>query len=282
MLAILVQQLGRARGQILGWGFSLAVLAAYLLSFYDTLASQVAQLDEMLRSYPPELMAFFGEVATLGTPEGYLTIEFFSYMPLVIGIYAVLAGSGLLAADEENGTLDLLLAHPVSRGTFYFARVLGLVVALLCILGLAWVGFVIGLGWTELDVGAVDLALPFLCLAAVLLLFGALSLLLSMTLPSRRLAAMLGGLVLVASFFITSLARIDKNLEGVARLSPLNYYQSGDAILGLNVQWLAGLLGAAVAFTLLAWWRFERRDVRVAGERSWGLRWRRGGGRAGA
>ncbi len=276
MLAMLAQQIGRARGQILGWGLSLAVLAAYLLSFYDTLASQVAQLDEMMRSYPPELMAFFGEVATLGTPEGYLTIEFFSYMPLVIGIYAVLAGSGLLAADEENGTLDLLLAHPISRAALFFARVLGLVLAVLGILGVAWLGFVIGLGWTELDVGVIDLALPFLCLAAVLLLFGAFSLLMSMTLPSRRLAAMVAGLALVVSFFITSLARIDKNLEGVARFSPLNYYQSGDAILGLNVQWLAGLLGTAMAFTLLAWWRFERRDVRVAGERSWGLRWRRG------
>jgi len=272
MLAILGQQVRRSRGQVLGWGLSLAVLAAYLLSFYDTLASQVAQLDAMMRSNPPELMAFFGEVATLGTPAGYLTIEFFSYMPLVIGIYAVLAGSGLVAADEENGTLDLVLAHPISRAGFFFGRVLGLVLAMVGILGLAWLGFVVGLGWTELDVTVVDLGLPFLCLAAVLLLFSALSLLLSMTLPSRRLAAMVGGLALVASFFITSLARIDKNLEGLARFSPLNYYQSGEAILGLKADWLLGLLAACLVFVLPAWWRFERRDIRVAGERSWGLR----------
>lgn len=277
MLAILGQQLRRSRGQVLGWGVSLAVLAAYLLSFYDTLASQVAQLDAMMRSYPPELMAFFGEVVTLGTPEGYLTLQFFSYMPLIIGIYAVLAGSGLLAGDEENGTLDLLLAHPVSRTGFFLGRMTGLVLAILAILGMAWLGFVVGLKWAEIEVTPGQLALPFLSLAAVLLVFAAFSLLMSMVLPSRRMAAMVGGLVLVASFFVTSLARVDRNLEKLARFSPLNYYQSGDAILGLRVDWLLGLVAATLALLVLAWWRFERRDLRVAGERGWGFRWRRQG-----
>jgi ABC-2 type transport system permease protein len=82
---------------------------------------------------------------------------------------------------------------------------------------------------------------------------------------------MAGGLLLVASFFVTSLARIDESLEGVARLSPLNYYQSGQAILGLNGEWIVGLLVASAVFVLLAGWRFERRDIRVGGEGSWRL-----------
>jgi ABC-2 type transport system permease protein len=39
----------------------------------------------------------------------------------------------------------------------------------------------------------------------------------------------------------------------------------------LNVEWLLGLLGVAALFTLLAWWRFERRDIRVGGEGGWQL-----------
>jgi hypothetical protein len=30
-------------------------------------------------------------------------------------------------------------------------------------------------------------------------------------------------------------------------------------------------LAIALLFALLAWWRFERRDVRVAGEGNWGF-----------
>jgi len=96
-----------------------------------------------------------------------------------------------------------------------------------------------------------------------------------MLLPSRRLAAMVSGLLLVASFFITTLARLDENLENLAKLSPLNYYQGGLALLEVEWGWFAGLLGAALLITLLAWWRFQRRDIRVAGEGGWQLMFRK-------
>jgi len=261
----------RFRGQILGWGTTLGILSAYLLSFYDTLVAQRAQLEQLLASYPPELMAFFGDIGSMFTPQGYLTLEFFSYMPLILGVFAILAGSGLLTGDEESGVLDLLLAHPVRRSTMFLARLLSLLGATTAILGLTWLGFVIGLNWTALDLSWGELALPFASLGAVLLVFAAFSILMSMALPSRRMAAMAGGIGVVGSFFLTSLSRIDENLEAAARLSPLNYYQSGDAILGLNWEWLAGLTGVSLLMLLLAWWRFERRDIRVGGEGSWGL-----------
>ena len=261
----------RFRGQILGWGTTLGILSAYLLSFYDTLVAQRAQLEQLLASYPPELMAFFGDIGSMFTPQGYLTLEFFSYMPLILGVFAILAGSGLLTGDEESGVLDLLLAHPVRRSTMFLARLLSLLGATTAILGLTWLGFVIGLNWTALDLSWGELALPFASLGAVLLVFAAFSILMSMALPSRRMAAMAGGIGVVGSFFLTSLSRVDENLEAAARFSPLNYYQSGDAILGLNWEWLAGLTGVSLLMLLLAWWRFERRDIRVGGEGSWGL-----------
>ena len=39
--------------------------------------------------------------------------------------------------------------------------------------------------------------------------------------------------------------------------------------LGLNLRWVAGLLAVALVFILVAWWRFERRDMRVGGEGGW-------------
>ena len=41
-------------------------------------------------------------------------------------------------------------------------------------------------------------------------------------------------MVRVVSFVLTMPARLDKDLEKVAHFSPLNCYQSGDAILGLS------------------------------------------------
>jgi ABC-2 type transport system permease protein len=139
----------------------------------------------------------------------------------------------------------------------------------LAILLIAWIGFLLAIPSTLLDISPLEMALPFLSLLALLALFGMLALLLSLLLPSRRLAAMVSALLLVAGFFITTLARLDENLVNVAKLSPLNYYQGGLALLDMDWAWFSGLLGAAVVFALLAWWRFQRRDIRLGGEGGW-------------
>jgi ABC-2 type transport system permease protein len=272
MMTIFRHTLRRFRGQILGWGIALALLGVLLVSMYDSFAAQQEQFEDLLELYPPELTAFVGDISSMfATPEGFVSVEFFSYMPLILGIFGVLVGSGLLASDEENGTLDLIMAHPVSRTALFMGRLLAFVAATVAILAIAWLGLIVPMSWSSVDIGWGRMWLPLLSLLAELLLFGTISLFLSMLLPSRRLAATTAGLLLVTSFFITGLAKINDDLEPIAKLSPLNYYQTQDAFQGLNGAWLAGLLAAAVLFAALAWWRFQRRDIRVGGEGGWRL-----------
>ena len=276
MLTVFRHTLRRFRGQIIGWGIALALLSMLLISMYDSFAAEQEQLDELLGLYPPEIAAFFGDFGSMfSSPEGFVSIEFFSYAPLILGIFAVLMGSGLLVSDEESGTLDLILAHPVSRTALFLGRLLAFVVATVVILAIVWLGMIVPMSWSSVDIGWDRLLRPLLSLLAQLLVFSTLSLLLSMLLPSRRMAATAGGLLLVTSFFITGLAEINKDLEAISKLSPLNYYQTLDAFDGLNSEWLAGLIIAAVIFTALAWWRFQRRDIRVGGEGGWRLSWRK-------
>ncbi|UCC62231.1 MAG: ABC transporter permease subunit [Anaerolineae bacterium] len=271
MMTIFRYTLRRFRGQILGWGIALALLAVLLISMYDSFAGEFDQFAELLELYPTEITAFIGDITSMATPEGWVSVEFFSYMPLILGIFGVLMGSGLLVSDEESGTLDLIMAHPVSRTALFMGRLLAFVTAAVAILVIVWLGFIVSMTWSSIDIGWGTMWLPLLSLLADLLLFGTMSLFLSMLLPSRRLAATTAGQLLVASFFITGLAKLNEDLEPVAKLSPLNYYQAQDAFHALNGAWLAGLLAAAVLFAALAWWRFQRRDIRVGGEGGWRL-----------
>lgn len=277
MPAIFRSSFRRLAGQMLGWGVALGLLGLYLMTFYDIVAQQKDSLVELLSGYPPELLALFGEfgeIEAMFTPEGFLGIELFEFLPLILGIFALLTGSGLLAADEEKGTLDLLLAYPISRTGLFAGRVLAFVAALAGILGLMWLGLVVGRLWSTIDLSPAVLARPFYSAGAVILLFGSLGLLLSLLLPSRRAAASISGLALAASFFVTSLARVNPDLEPLTRLSPLTYYQGGDALLGLDAGRLVGLLAVSISFLVVAWWLFERRDIRVAGEGGWRWPWR--------
>ena len=271
MIAVFRHALVRSIGQILGWGIALALLGVYGMLLYDTLVEPQAQqqFEQLISSYPPELMTFFGDMTQMFTPGGYLDTLFFSYIPIIIGIFVIVSCASLLAGDEEKGLLDLVLAHPVSRVKLFFGRLGAFTISVILILFITWIGFALPLPKTSMQVSVWELFLPFLSLFALLMFFGRLSLLLSMLLPSRQWAVMTSGLILVTSYFLTSLARLSEKLRPIERYFPMHYYQGGKALTKMDWGWFGLLLGCSILFTLLALWLFERRDIRVSGEAGW-------------
>jgi ABC-2 type transport system permease protein len=193
----------------------------------------------------------------------------FSMLPVIIGIFAVIVGSGLIVNDEEHGRLDLILAHPVGRPPFFWGRFLGLLGAAFSIMVFAWFGFSILLGRSSMGFNWGQMAIPFLSLLVQTLVYAAMGLLLSMLLPSRNLAAMVTGVVMLLSYLISSLSFMDNRLVLVARLLPYHYFQTAMSFRELNLTWLFALLGSSLVMTLLAYARFSRRDIRLSGEGSW-------------
>lgn len=271
MLAEFKQTLRRLRGQVIGWAVGIGLYGFLMSFFYPSMAEMGDMTADFIAMFPEAMLAFFENIYLIGTPMGYLDVYYFSYVHLIIGILAVSAGAGLLAGDEEKGVLDLVLAHPVSRSGLFFGRLFGLTGALIIVLAVSWLSWVLPAGRVELALTAVELLLPFLPLLAVLLLFAAVALLLSMVLPAARLAGMLTGALLIGNYLLLGLSNISDKLEPVIKYTPLYYYQGGTAVEGLNGNWLAGLLAAALLLAVAAWLLFLRRDIRVGGERSWNL-----------
>jgi ABC-2 type transport system permease protein len=269
MIAIFRHTISRSKVQILAWGLGMALLGAYMVMFYDNLMGMQDTIQQMIENYPKELVAFVGGAEGLFSEGGYINSYIFSYLPLILGVFAILAGSGLLAADEESGVLDLLISHPISRTRFFLGRLLGFSFALAAIMFIMWVGFVAPMGSSGLNVSALDMAFPFLSLFALLFLFATLGLLFSLLLPSRSSAAMASGLILVVSFFMSLMSRLDENMEMINKFSPYGYYQGGEAINGMNWGWFLGLIGVSLLISIICWWLFQQRDIRITGERSW-------------
>jgi len=251
---------------ILGWGFGLAVLGYYLFDIYENLFMENVDMVQIMNAFPEEMMAFFGGDMNVFEPAGFLHLEFFSYIPIILGIVNITNAANLITKKEEDGTLELILAQPISRSGLFWSKLFALVVTLLLILTLVWGGFALGLSHTEgFEIEQEELVLPFLTLFAVLMIFLALALVLSMILPTSGAASLLTGFFLIASWIITSLEKIDQNLENLNRFSPLKYYQGGEAIKGMNVEYFLFLLGISAVLVVLAWLLFEKRDLRFGG-----------------
>lgn len=263
--------LRRLRGQIIGWAAGVGLYGLLMSLFYPSMLDMGDMVDSYLDMFPEGMLAFFENIPIISTPMGYLDVYFFSYMHLIIGIMAVSAGAALLAGDEEKGILDLVLAHPVSRTSLFCGRFLGLTAALVLILAVGWLSWVLPAGRVGLALTPLELLQPFLPLLAVLLLFAVTALLLSMIMPSARLAGMLAGALLVGNYLVQGLSKINSRLEPVIRYTPLYYYQGGLAVEGVKGNWLAGLLAASLLLLIVAWLLFLRRDIRVGGEHGWFL-----------
>ena len=258
------------RWQIIGWGLGLALYGLMIVPMYETLGAQPDRFQQMIANYPPEFLAFFGaDVNSPITPAGFLGMYAFSMLPIIIGIFAVITGSGLIVSDEEHGRLDLIIAHPVGRPPFFWGRALGLLGAALSIMFLGWLGFSVMLGQSSLGYSWGQMAIPFLPLLVQTLLFAAFALVLSMLLPSRNLAAMISGAFLVISYMISSLSFLSKNLDMLSRVFPYHYYQTALSFQQLNLTWLFALLGISLVMVVIAWLRFGNRDIRLSGEGSW-------------
>jgi len=270
MFAEFKHTIHRLRGQAIGWSIGMAFYSLLLGSFYDTVAAMEG-LDELLQGYPPEMLAFFGNMTEMTTPWGYLDVEYFTLINMIIGIFAIGVCVNLIVGDEEKGLLDLVLAHPISRTRLFWGRLLAFLTVIALILLIAWLSLVIPSNTYGFDLSPVEFSRPFLSLFAISIFFSTIALLLSLILPSARLAGMISGAIMVFNFLLLGLSNINTDLEPFMKYTPMYYYQGGEAIKGLEWEWVFGLLTVSLLFAVLSWIPFLKRDIRVSGEHSWRL-----------
>ena len=198
------------------------------------------------------------------TLAGYVQWRAFGFFPVIFGFWALIAGSGAIRGDEDRGLLELWLASGTSRarvtaartGAFVIAVAASiLVVLVLTGLGATIVGSPLPIEGLLAD-GAALLAVTVACFA--------LALLIAQFVDSRRVAAGVSAIVLLALFLLNSLGR---TLEAPARFRGVSPFYYVDRTNGLSpggqIDWAStlGVSVAALALVALAGVAFTRRDL---------------------
>ena len=260
---ITTKTLRDGRRGLLWWALGLGGLTLVTVATYPAVRDMPG-LEDLLEGLPEALLALIGE-SDLVSPEGYLNSQLFgAIVPILFLFYGVAAGAGAIAGEEENRTLDLLLANPVSR-----TRVL-LEKALAMIIGVALLGVILWLA-TYLPAVAVNMDLDPMRLAAVIgsaclfgFFMGAFALMVGAATGSRGLSIGLGAALGVAAYLVNSLAPLVDALESLQKLSPFFYYYEADPLRnGLDPVHAAVLGVGGLVFVVIAVFGFRRRDVGV-------------------
>jgi ABC-2 type transport system permease protein len=250
------------RRSLLGWGIGFALVTLLYAAYYPTLQS--SDVNALLDSYPQALKEAFN-LTDFSSAAGYLNSSVFTILaPLLMLVFSTAVGSRAIAGDEEAGTLELQLAHPVSRISLLLQRFAALAAAivvaaaavLLALLAISAPAH-LGLGVTKLAAMCLHLALLGLCFGTLALMVGAWagrrSLVLAVT-------ATIGAATYIANSF---LAQIDA-LAWTRRVSPFYWYGTGEPLRnGVQLGDAGVLLAASLALLTAGALVFNRRDIAV-------------------
>jgi ABC-2 type transport system permease protein len=244
------------------WGFGIGMFALMVVWLYPAYGG--SQIMSIYEGMPDALKAFFGETKLLAGFNGFLSLEFFSWVPLIVAVYAIGEGSFALVGEEEKGTMDLLLSYPVKRWQVVVEKAAAMLVNLFLIMGQGYLWFLISipLVGVESDLGA--LALATLNTLPLLFVLGALSLFCSALLRSRGSAALVATVVLIVSYFLDSFGKLVDKLAPY-RPASIYYYFANKTPLNGGMDWGGFFLltGLGVLFVALALVAFQRKDLAV-------------------
>jgi ABC-2 type transport system permease protein len=248
---------------MVGYGIGLALMAALVVYIYPTYKDQLADFEV------PEALQGLTGGTDYASPEGFLSAEFVSWVPIVTLIFAIMAGTSALAGEEANGTMDLLLAQPISRRRLAIEKMAAIAIATLAICALTCLGWLLSVPFVEIEISLVDLVIASFNLAPITLFFAFLAAWLGAAVPDRRVATAMVTAIAVAGYFVNYLAAIVEVLEPLAWLSPFYYYDL-NVLTGLDWSRTAMLVGSSAILAAATIIAFERRDIGI--QASWRLR----------
>lgn len=264
MLPIASWTLKTRKWSTLWWALGIAALIIVTLIFYPTIRNQTGQLDQSFNNLPQSAKSLFTDTQDLFSPIGYLSSQLFYLMlPMLLTILSIGLGSSLIVKEESDGTIELLLSRPLSRGRLVMGKGLaGLVI--IGVVGLVASGVAVAMcRIINMNVGLADVFVAGIYATVLAMLFGSIAYwAASLGRAGRGASIGVAALVALGGYIISSLVDVVAWLKWPAKFSPTHYYHPGDILAG-HYSWRPLVVYAVIilGFGFLAWVSFRRRDL---------------------
>ena len=231
------------------------------------MGSMYAALEDTLVDFsadlPENLLAMVGG-GDMSTPEGWYQLETFGLMaPIAVTLVAAVAGTRALAGEEHDRTMGLLLANPISRQRIVVEKLAALITHTTAVGVSIFAGVVGGSLLGGLDMSVANIGAASLQVTLLGVMFGALALAVSAATGDVRAATVGTVGVFATAYAFNSIFAVADELDGWKRLSPFDWYLSGDPLNnGIDLASVGLFVGFSALFAVAAVALFGRRDLR--------------------
>lgn len=125
-MIIFFRELARNRKQFIIWTMILILSSVLMLAMFPSISEQADKYTDLLKNSPKAMVSGLGA----NDISFAKVLDFFSYVipyiSLFASIYAMFLGSGILSKEEDEKTIDFLLAKPVTRINIVTAKYLSM------------------------------------------------------------------------------------------------------------------------------------------------------------
>ena len=272
-LSIYRNVLTLARVGVISWSVVLVLWALLVVWIYPSLEDTGVNFEDYLNAMPEQLRASMGIAgeaesalmfnAGAFTYLGFLNVEYISWLPLLLGIYAVVYCGGLISKEVERGTLDVVLSQPVERTTFLLSKLAGFLTLALAATVASTIAVLLGAVTIGEDANLSNVlavhAVSFLLVAAITG-YSTLASCLSLD-PGRSLAV--AGILTALTYFTNFLGSAIGAVGWVKYGSLFYYYDSLQVIAEGEINWagVAVYVGVFVITTAASVLVFRRKDL---------------------
>ena len=239
---------------------------AAIASEFATAASRIAIIQQM-QALPVVLRGLLGEPLGIDSLGGFLSWRYGNLIPVMVGIWSVLALSSTLAGEARRGTLDLVAAGPISRRRLAAEKALGHVslVAVSMIIAslLTWLATIV-FATLPGDALSLPVALAHFALTGLLILAGGAAAFAVAPLLGRGRALAVGLAVLLGGYLVEAYASGAPILAALRPLSIFSWTVHHRPLAGAYDWAPVGLLALVVVVLLaIGVLAFERRDIGI-------------------
>jgi len=267
MIPIIKWELKQRKQSTIWWTVATVLVVGMILAIFPSIRDQANQFNKLLNGLPEglrQLKTGGSSAVNVADPVSFLNSQlYYITLPILQIILAVNLGSGLLAKDEQEHTLELLLSRPISRSKVLIGKALaGLSIMLVTTVAATLVVIVLAPA-IKLNIGIGPLILTNIFSMLFSLSFGVIAFGFSASHVNLRRAASAFAVFLgFGGYLITSLSGLTHYLINPAKVTPYHYYDPTTLLNGRVNKGLAiYLIGSFGLSMLLAWLTFRRRDI---------------------
>jgi ABC-2 type transport system permease protein len=246
---------------LLGWSLGVAAALLLYLPLFPAIGGN-ADMRELLDTLPPELVRTIG-YDQITTGAGYTQSTFFGLMGfLLLTIAAVSWGTAAIAGDEENGALELTLAHGVSRRQVVLERSAAVAARLvwLCLLSGVLILLLNGPAGLELREG--NLVAGVAALLGVTLLTAMVAIAVGALTGRRAFALGAAAGIAVLGYALNAVGNQTEDLAWLRDWSPYAWaFREAPLVNGADWGGLGLLYALSAALLVVALVALDRRDI---------------------